>query len=157
MKLTKLFLVLASATSFVVGAGAPAFAVSPATNNLTVSANVANQCVVAAASLDFGDYKFDANTDGSATLTLTCTPDTTTTVKLGLGGNASGSQRNMLKGTDLLSYGLYTDAGRGTAWPVAGVAGPVGSGTVTVYGRIPSGQNKPTGIYQDTVVVSVDF
>jgi spore coat protein U-like protein len=114
---------------------------------------------VAAASLVFGDYKFDANTDGTATLTLTCTPGTSTMVKLDLGLKASGSQRNMHKGTDLLSYGLYTDAamGTGTAWPVAGVSGPVGNGTVTVYGRIPAGQNMPTGSYTDTVLVSVDF
>jgi spore coat protein U-like protein len=66
---------------------------------------------------------------------------------------------------DTLTYELYSDVAGGTVWgsgnggtTVAYSAADSSAQTLTVFGRIPSGQNTATvGDYSDTVTVTVTF
>jgi spore coat protein U-like protein len=66
-------------------------------------------------------------------------------------------------GTGRLGYDLYTNAGRSTVWgctttnDVDVTSTSSAANVMTVYGRIPAGQDVATGSYSDTVVVTVTF
>jgi spore coat protein U-like protein len=141
-----------------------------ATANLQVSATVSANCTISTAPVAFPSYDpivthAGANDDGTGTVTITCTKGTAATIGLGLGGNASGSQRRMKDATtDYLNYALYLDAARTTVWGSASpnlltpAAAPDKTPRpFTVYGRIPSAQDVPAGAYTDTVVATVNF
>jgi spore coat protein U-like protein len=73
--------------------------------------------------------------------------------------------RRLTSGANTLNYSLYTSGTYGTVWGdgTSGTAAVSGTGsgasqTFTVYGRIPSGQTSvPTGVYTDTVSVTVTY
>jgi spore coat protein U-like protein len=140
--------------------------------NLAVSADVASQCIIAAApTLGFGSYSplTGAALDGVGTLSVTCTTGSTTPViSLNDGANpGAGSSgvvpvRQMASGINRLGYFLYQDSGRTTTWGdgVTSKAVTTPDGTAhdeTIYGRVTGGQNKPVGTYSDTVLVTVTF
>lgn len=151
---------------------APASAATD-TSNMTVSATVSANCDISAGPLAFGTYdpvitNASANLDGTATLTVTCTSGAAANISLGQGSNAAvGStdaapSRRMLSGASYLSYALYQDSARTTVWgndttTDAAYTGTGAATSVTVYGRVPSGQNVPSGSYSDTVVATITF
>lgn len=136
-----------------------------AAQNMTVSAEVVANCVVTINNLDFGNYdpivthrnaadwaQSDANVQTECT--LGSSPKITLT-------SASGFK--LASGANELNYSLHVDAG-------AGVAGAVWSGTgqavtasgfipvdTLVIGKLAGGQDKPVGVYTDTVVVDISF
>lgn len=68
----------------------------------------------------------------------------------------------MVRPNGSITYGLYTDAARTIPWGSA--AGQTISGTgngsarsLTVYGRVPAQTTPMTGLYSDTVVVTVNY
>jgi len=74
----------------------------------------------------------------------------------------------MANGADIMNYNLYTDAARTTIWGNSAVAPSWVSGsgaglaiaqTLTVYGRVASGQtNLAVGNYQEnTITVTVTY
>lgn len=143
-----------------------------ATGSLSVSASITNACTVSAtAAVDFGAYVSgpgNAAKDGAGSVSTTCTIGASTTVTLGQGGNAAGGStdaaplRQMASGANRLAYDLYQDTNRTVIWGNTVGTGLGGTGTgaavqLTVYGRIPAGQNKPAGSYSDTVVATVTF
>jgi spore coat protein U-like protein len=169
MRIGKLLLVLATIGALVVGSDSSVEAGS-ATANLQVTASVNANCTISTATVAFPTYdpvvvNAGANDDGTGTVTIACTKGTLATIGLGLGANASGSQRRMKDAsTDYLNYALYLDSGRTTIWGTTSpnlltpVAAPDNTPRAfTVYGRIPSGQDIPTGAYSDTVVATVNF
>jgi len=149
---------------------APARAAT-ATATIAVTATVLSLCAVTALPLAFGNYASTANSDATTTVTVLCTAGTPFTVALdaGAGTGATTTVRrlgNPLSAATPLSYGLFRDAARTQNWgnTTTGTAGDVvaGIGTVlpiplTVYGRIPSGQNVGTGAYTDTVNVTLTY
>jgi spore coat protein U-like protein len=70
----------------------------------------------------------------------------------------------MTGGASTLDYALYQETGRTTNWgntpgtdtPAATIA-PVLATTLTVYGRVASGQNVAAGAYTDTVTATVTY
>ena len=156
------------AGALVLGAAAPALA-QTATANLSVTATVAKNCSITTTPVAFGSYDpIVANAasplDGTGTVVVTCTKGSGTRIDLGLGGNASGSTRRMLGGTDLLTYELYTDTGRSTVWGSGAGAGQTIAAapnknprTFTVYGRVAAGQDVGAASYADTVVATINF
>ena len=71
----------------------------------------------------------------------------------------------MVSGAEKLNYNLYLDAARTSTWGDATAATswfmesnatgkPV---TLTVFGRIPPGQDVAAGIYTDTIIVTIQF
>jgi len=142
-----------------------------ATNSapLTVSAEVVSNCVIATSNLAFGQYDpLGANAnqvaDASAALTVVCTRNTGATIDLDSGLNSIGSSRNLAGSTQHVSYQLYRDAERTQEWGGGNVGGVqfVSDGVkkpqqVTLYGRIPPGQEVASGLYTDVVTATVDF
>jgi spore coat protein U-like protein len=103
-------------------------------------------------------------------------------VRLGQGSNPGGGStdaspvRRMAgpAAGDWLNYQLYSDSSYTTVWGNDGTSDvdtdPVGGGpllgqgagagnviSLTIYGRVPSGQSPNAGAYSDTVVAAVDF
>jgi len=169
----KRFLGLSAAVSgmaLAIATFAPAASAATATENLGVSATVANNCTISTSAVAFGAYDpvgahASANLDGTGTVTVACTKGASATIGLGLGANASGSTRRMTDGSsNYLTYELYQDAGRTTVWSDSGsgllspaAAPSVAARNFTVYGRVASSQDVPAGTYSDTVVATVNF
>jgi len=184
MKLRQVSNALVLASLLGVGAAlvapAPAHAGSTPTN-LAVSASIAANCTISTTAVAFGAYDpvvVNATTQLNATgsVTVGCTKGSAPTVTLGLGANASGSQRNMLNSsnTDVLGYTLYqppnTTPGTacvftsGTVWGTTGSAiftptVPTSKATRTynICGVVSAGQDVSVGSYSDTVVATVNF
>lgn len=144
-----------------------------ATSDLSTTATVVANCTISTAAVAFGNYDpVVANKttalDATGTVTVTCTNGSATTVTLGQGANAATGSlaatplRQMAASTNRLAYDLYSDTARSVIWADTTATGVAHTGTgaavaLTVYGRVPANQNKPTGSYADTVVATVTF
>lgn len=154
-----------------VGAPLPFAMAGQSTATMPITASVAPVCVVTSGSLNFGPYDpivVNATTPRDATglLSLQCVRNTTYWVAISQGQNGTATERKMkdVAGPTLLTYELYTDAARTTVWnannptnTVGGTATGNGAITLTVYGRIPPGQDVVASSYADTVNVTVNF
>src|SRR5688572_8389034 len=150
------------------GFGLPTWAATT-TTTFSVTANVAPTCSIAAAALDFGaaiPNPINSNVDSQTTITATCSNGAPYQIALSAGNGlgATFGDRRMTSGTNLLRYSLFTDSSRTIVWGngSAGNTRVNGNGngaaqTITVYGRIISGQSVATGMYSDTVVVTMTF
>jgi len=137
------------------------------TGNIAVSATVVESCTLDGGSLSFGNYDpivTHASTplDSTVNLSVLCTEGTTATIGLSDGDNAVSGQRKMAPaaGTERLNYNLYSDSGRTAAWATEAYTEVDGTSAtnVTVYGRVPAGQNtSAAGSYTDTVVATITF
>ncbi|HWC74552.1 MAG TPA: spore coat U domain-containing protein [Gemmatimonadales bacterium] len=166
--------ILFAAVALLWSSGA-AFAANSQTTQFNVSSDVIANCTISALDLNFGNYdpvvaNKTANRDVTTSVNVLCTKGASgVTVGLDLGGHGSGSSRFMLDGVsgDTLQYELYSDAARSAVWGNSGSGlvalatfGPIGAGagvTNTIYGRIPSGQDKSVGHYTDVVTATVNF
>ena len=136
-----------------------------AVGSMAVSATVLSSCIVAATPMAFGNYS-SSQLDSTASVLVTCSNGTTYNVGLdaGSGSGASVSSRKMTgtSGTTL-DYVLYRDASRSSVWGAtvgSDTLAGTGSGlpqTLNVYGRVGSSQYPGSGIYTDTVVVTVTY
>lgn len=125
-------------------------------------------CTISAVGVSFGTYNvFSASPlDSTGSVSYACTgiknPDRIT-IDLSRGG-ASTFARRMLKGAETLSYNLHLDAGHATVWGDGttgtsryGPVPPLSNDTLTIFGRIPAGQDASAGAYSDTVIVTINF
>ena len=156
------------ALAALLGLGLPAGAATT-TTTFSVTATVAPTCSISAAPLDFGSAipnPINSNVEAQTTLTATCSNGAPYTIALSAGNGlgASFSDRRMTSGTNLLRYSLYTDPTRTIVWGNGSAGNSVVNGNgngaaqaITVYGRIPSGQSVVTGMYSDTIVVTMTF
>ena len=137
-----------------------------ASPSFTVSANVTASCTLSVAPLDFGTIaSLAGNVDASTSVTATCTSGVPYSISLGL-GNGSGvstpAARKMTDAANTLTYGIYQNAARTTAWGDQSSNDYDGTGTGTpqsipVYGRVPPQPMPPAGTYRDTVVVTITY
>ncbi|MEO6326810.1 MAG: spore coat U domain-containing protein [Thermoanaerobaculia bacterium] len=148
---------------------APAsFAAGSASADLTVTASVADNCLISTSAVAFGAYdpigaNLSAPKDGTGSVSITCTQGAVTNVELGLGLN--GTSRMMDNGVTAtkLGYDLFQDAPGGTVWGTTtdaldtGTAPSAALRAFTIYGQIPAGQAVTKGSYADTVVATVNF
>jgi spore coat protein U-like protein len=141
-----------------------------ATANLTVTATVLSMCTIPTATLAFGNYdpSLGSAVDASVSVAVQCTYNSSYSINMSTGSNASGAIRRMAgPAGEFLTYELYSTAARDAAsiWPTAAgpsyTAGTAGTGYTaapfTVYGRIPGGQIVATGAYTDTVTMTINF
>lgn len=140
-----------------------------ASSSMSVTATVSATCTVSTTALAFGsvDTISGLNVDNTGSLLVTCTNGSPWTASAGVGSGAGASytNRKMTSGANLLNYNLYTTAARTVVWGnnTGGTAFLSGTGTgavqtVTVYGRVNSGQTGvPAGAYADTVAVTVTY
>jgi spore coat protein U-like protein len=141
-------------------------AAATATATLTVSANVISSCTVTNGTLAFGDYAptGGSNVDQTGTFTVACTKGTGATVGLGDGDNFLSGARRMKNGTEFLTYELYKESDRTAVWGNSGgalvtlaAAASNAAQTLTVYGRIPPGQDVSVGNFGDSVQITVTY
>jgi spore coat protein U-like protein len=133
------------------------------TANFAVSATVTNTCTISAAALSFGAYTGAAAVTGSSSITVNCTNLALYSVALSTGAGTY-TTRTMANGTATLGYNLYTTTGDTTVWgdgtgSTASVAG-TGTGsnqTLTVYGKIPTGETSLSGTYSDTITATITY
>jgi spore coat protein U-like protein len=144
----------------------PSIDAATANSNFTVSASVSANCTISAGALAFGAYdpvvtNAAADLDQTSTITVACTKGSTGVVSLNNGSNASGTTRRMKSGTDFLTYEMYNDSGRTTVWnatnTVSYTAASKATTGLTLYGRVPQGQDVPVGSYSDTVQATITF
>jgi spore coat protein U-like protein len=104
-----------------------------------VTATIAGGCSVdSATNLVFGAYTPAADTDGTSAVTCNCIVGT----KYSAYVNGTRTAHSSSTGSDL-SFQLYSDSGRSTAFPTVAGALAIGSSgvfPVTVYGRMPLNQ-----------------
>lgn len=152
------------AASFAIGS-AGAGTLSP---TFVVQVNIQNSCVASFALVDFGTVTDASSLSASAAGSVTCTNVGPVTVAFGngTGGGTAAAGRKMANGANTITYNLYKEAahtnilGDGTGGTananftsVAATANPI-----TVYGLTSAAQSgKPTGLYQDTITVTVGF
>ncbi|HEX6178877.1 MAG TPA: spore coat U domain-containing protein [Thermoanaerobaculia bacterium] len=137
----------------------------------TVTTIVQAECTVTTAPVAFGDYDpVAANVatplDQTGSINVYCTPGTVATVSLGNGLNFVGGTRRMAgPAGSFLNYQLYRNAARTLLWSIAPntVSGtstshltPINGG-LTVYGRVPAGQDPVYGQHGDTVQATVNY
>jgi len=141
---------------------------SQTTGNFTVSADIVPSCTVSAGTLDFGTLgtNVTAPVAGQTTIDVTCSDNTPYTVYLGSGtgaGVSSPAARKMSSGANTLSYGLFRNPSMTQPWGwTHGVDGLSATGigavqSIPVYGQINPGQTAPVGIYNDSVVITVEY
>jgi spore coat protein U-like protein len=125
-------------------------------------------CTLSASSITFPLYNVfsTSTTDSTGTLTYTCANgDHDIRISISKGSSATFTPRGLKRGTETLSYNLFTSSTFGTIWgdgtgttttyfnhnpPNSAVA-------LTVYARVPAAQDVSVGTYTDTVVVTIDY
>jgi spore coat protein U-like protein len=117
----------------------------------------------------FGTYNVFATNplDTTGQISFRCTRNSHPTVQISLtrGGSTTWTSRRMAMGGNTLLYNIYQDAARTMIWgdgsPGTFVYTSVYPGTgrvyLSLYGRIPSGQDPAVGAYSDTVTVVINF
>lgn len=138
---------------------------------LVPSSALAITCqVISTTSISFGAYDplSVSAVETAGTLTFRCDSvlgSDTILIDLGPGGAGTYWPR-ALSAADDLDYNLYTDAARTMVWG-DGTGGTVHQGPLhptdgvnmdlTIYGRIPGGQDVHAGSYADTLVVTIQY
>jgi spore coat protein U-like protein len=121
------------------------------------------ECSLNVIGLTFGGYDPFSVTDTDITGSVSLTCDTDTSVQVSLSpGSGPFDGRKLKSGMNALLYNLYTDPSHVSIWgdgsPGTSLMSFSGtSGSYTVYGRIPAGQNVPVGTYGDTITVTLTF
>jgi spore coat protein U-like protein len=164
---------LAGLLMLVAGAlsGSAGAAVATATGTLNVTASVTSTCIVGASTLAFPAQTSAAilagNIDATGTIEVNCTSASPYTIALsagnGVGATMASRKMTATTGAQLLSYTVYTTAARTTVWGDGSSSATVpGTGTgaaqtVSVFGRIFSGQQVSANAYADVINVTVSY
>lgn len=170
-KMTKLTLALGA---IVMAASASAVAATD-TANLAMSATVNTICAIGPGAISFGTLTLDVNAgagtvtlanhdaDSGSSISIACTNGSSAAITAGAGSNSAGATRNMISGSDLLAYELYTNAGRGIVLNGTNSIAYTGTGaattTDTIFARITGAQLAAAkkGSYADTVAMTITY
>jgi spore coat protein U-like protein len=137
---------------------------------MDVTATVIVNCRLVVPPLSFGTYDpLVANSaqpaDASATVSVTCTRNTSAALSFDFGLHPAGSGDRSMKGPgpETLRYQIYRDSAHSQVWGQGGEAmrmlskGIAQPEQFTVFGRIPSRQEIEPGLYNDVLTAAVDF
>lgn len=130
---------------------------------MLISSYCAAACSVSVTNVNFGNYSvFSTNpSDSTGTVTVNCSPKKTSySISLNGGNSGSINQRTLKFNSQSITYNLYTNVARTIVWgDNTGGTMVTGSGQnpITVYGRIPAGQDVGSGTYTDSVLVTVQY
>jgi len=125
-------------------------------------------CTISAVGVNFGAYDvFSASpNDSTGSVTYSCTsikPSDRIMIDLSRGSAPTFSPRQMKKSGEILGYNLYLDAAHTQIWGdnTGGTTRvnikPDPTATITIYGRIPAGNDVSAGSYTDTVIATINF
>lgn len=139
-----------------------------ATFSFGVTADVTSTCALTATPINFGSVgMISSPINANGTVSVTCVPGAVYQVALdaGRGVGANTTDRLMTRGggAETLTYRLYRDSARTQNWGnTPNVDTSTGTGTgqtqvLTVYGTLPAQTTGGTGIYSDTVTVTLTY
>jgi spore coat protein U-like protein len=163
--------ILAPVTAGVLLALAGAAQAATKTTTFVVTANVLENCTIAAGDLDFGDWTGDVDVAAQSTITVNCTAGTDYVVNLS-GGTTTNNvlDREMAgAGPVHINYNLYTDAahlnlwgnGAGGTFNLGGNGGGMGvAQQLLVRGQLLASANVgliEAGGYSDTVTATIVY
>lgn len=119
-------------------------------------------CHVTPQAVSFGIYDpiGGPSIDGIGSVNVACDEPVDFAVTL-TAGSGTFAERQMSSGAAQLGYNLYTNSSRTIVW-ADGIVGSSVSATgtnvdLTIFGRIPAGQNVPAGTYTDAVTATVIY
>jgi len=131
-------------------------------------AQTTKTCTITVTPVSFGIYNVFSTLPlySTGSVTYNCGAQVTSiTIWMSKGLGATNNPRQMVSGANYLNYYLCQDANCNTLWgdqayptdygPVAPITKQ--NVTLTIYGKIPAGQDVPTGTYTDTILVEIDF
>ncbi|WP_309679150.1 spore coat U domain-containing protein [Polaromonas sp.] len=140
---------------------------------LSGQAASAQVCTTSAVAPVFGNYlSTSPGSNAAGSVSVSCVvpgvlgQNVFYSVKLGLSGQAQGTQRRMGSAGNFLAYNVFCDSGYNQIWAdgtgascvrTGGQAGLLGT-LLTVYplyGRIPGGQFVSPGSYSDNIAIEV--
>jgi spore coat protein U-like protein len=123
-------------------------------------------CSISSNNFAFGAYNplSGGIKTSSANIGISCTATTNVTLQLSPGNSGNFASRYMLKGSEQMNYNIYLDVGMNSIFgdgssgtsQYTGVAGTSPT-NVTIYGKIPAGQNISVGQYNDTINIQIFF
>jgi len=125
-------------------------------------------CTISTTPVSFGTYNVFSSTplDSTGSVIFNCDNRANITITLNKGGATTFNPRRMLKGSEALNYNLYLNAARTSIWGDGTGGTQVYSDprtprnqnvTLTVYGRIPAGQDVTAGSYANTITATINF
>jgi spore coat protein U-like protein len=126
-------------------------------------------CSVSTTPVAFGTYDVFsvAPNDTTGSVSLTCNGAHNIVITLSTGSSSSFNPRTMTKpSSETLNYNLYLDAARTSVWGDGNSSTSTYTNanppnnialSVTIYGRIPAGQDVTAGAYADSVTVTINF
>jgi len=126
-------------------------------------------CTISTTPISFGLYDplGAGPSDSIGTVTYRCGAiDRNVSIQIGPGGAGGFNPRQLSKGVERLDYNLYRNAARSVVWGdgTGGtsfyfIGNPPNNRDVvlTVYARLPGGQDISAGSYSDAVSVVVNF
>ncbi|MCI0747358.1 MAG: spore coat U domain-containing protein [Verrucomicrobia subdivision 3 bacterium] len=139
----------------------------------TTTANFQSQITIVADcqipstnTLNFGSNgALTANVDATTTFSVQCTNTTPYDIGLNQGTTAGGTTatRLMTSGSATVSYQMFSDAARTVNWGnTVGTDTVAGTGngaaqSYTIFGRVPAQTTPASGLYTDTVTITVTF
>ncbi|QPC85448.1 hypothetical protein GA830_00820 [Mesorhizobium sp. NBSH29] len=133
---------------------------------IEVLGTVIDSCTITGSdAVDFGRRGVGSGiVEAQGNISVRCTEATDFSVSLGGGAQNNILDRRMSKGSDMISYQLYTDPGRSSIFG-DGVRGSQRAGTgmnaadvnVPVYGLADLSKNPPAGEYSDRVIITVTY
>ncbi|MEF9403545.1 MULTISPECIES: spore coat protein U domain-containing protein [Ralstonia solanacearum species complex] len=130
---------------------------------------LAVNCTVTANALSFGAYNTLSNLTGTTTVTITCSAwagsNSISYTLTASAGSGTYANRQLLTGSNVIAYNLYTTSadtsiwgdgnGDGTVTLTGTVTKQQGTVTLTIYGKINGGQNVVPGSYATMVPITV--
>jgi spore coat protein U-like protein len=139
-----------------------AYAASPATATLSVTANVQDACRISTGpgTVDFGTYDptdLTPNTVGQTSFGYKCSKGTDYKVYI------TRNNQMLMGGADPLDYDLYSDASRTISFPAAAADATQqtslnnGEVTVNIYGKIPEGQDVSAGVHTEDDTITIEY
>lgn len=125
-------------------------------------------CAVMATGVSFGGYDSYASLNATGGVNVTCDPGVPFTIRIDAGSNSGGSftprKARLAGNTDTLNYNLFRDSPHSEIWgdgtDSTFIRTGAGTGTeekLIVYGRLPGGQKVASGLYSDTLTVTVEW
>jgi spore coat protein U-like protein len=123
-------------------------------------------CIISSSSgIFFGNYSSGSPLNINGTVQFLCTTTTPWTISSNAGTTSGGTIPNRLlaNGSNTLPYQLYTDStyttifGNGTSGSSFTGVFDNGYKTLTIYGKVPSGNYPLPGSYSDSITITLTY
>jgi spore coat protein U-like protein len=136
---------------------------TPFFSTFTVKMNVEPSCELSTEPVDFGSAaNLDAAINAQGKITVSCTKNSKYKISLGGGQSKDIKNRLMYSGKNKVKYNLYLDENRTNIWGTElnatanGLADSAAPASYEVHGQVPIQPTPATGVYTDSVIVTVD-